>query len=226
MIGRFFFRGTLILVLMMINHLVLGQSGSVNNNPEYTITKKLLSIEDGLASHEVFCGVQDKAGFLWFGTRNGLNRYDGENCLLFTRQRNNLQDNKVVQLAKDDAGNLFIEYGSTGFQLTTNGKVDVMNAVTQEVKTLTAAFPNLPFKEQDVYWMSNDGTDQIDFLTAHPFRLWQYNAQKGFTLRYEMKDWDKPGATSTLDYRATGPFCMFGTGKTLLKIFNQSTQYL
>jgi len=217
----------IILVFVMAGSCVFGQAGSDRNNAaQYTITKRLLSTEDGLASHEVFCGLQDKTGFLWFGTRNGLNRYDGKNCLLFTRQRNNLQENKVVQLAKDDANNLFIEYGSTGFQLATNGKVDVMNAVTQEIKTLTAAFPNLPFKEPDVYWISNDGTDQIDFLTAHPFRLWQYNRQKGFSLRFEMKDWDDPGAASTLDYRATGRFCMFGTEKTLLKIFNQSRQYL
>src|SRR3978361_1807365 len=150
-----FFRSTLILALITTGNLMFGQSGSVNSNPDYTITKRLLSIEDGLASHEVFCGLQDRAGFLWFGTRNGLNRYDGKNCLLFTRQRNNLQDNKVVQLAQDDADNLFIEYGSTGFQLTTNDKVDVMNSVTREVKSLSAAFPGMPFKEQDVYWISN-----------------------------------------------------------------------
>lgn len=204
----------------------MGQSGSVNNHSDYTITKRLLSIEDGLASHEVFCGVQDKAGFMWFGTRNGLNRYDGKNCLLFTRQRNNLQDNKVVQLAKDDANNLFIEYGSTGFQLTTNGKVDVMNAVTREVKTLTAAFPNMPFKEQDVYWISNDGTDEINFLTAYPFRLWRYSSKIGFKLRYEMKDWNSKDTVPFADYRSTGPFCMFAKGKALLKIFNQATQYL
>src|SRR6187397_728251 len=157
MIRKHVFRCLLMLVLVIISHELWGQRDSINNNADYTITKRLLSIEDGLASHEVFCGVQDRAGFMWFGTRNGLNRYDGKNCLLFTRQRNNLQDNKVVQLAKDDVGNLFIEYGSTGFQLSTNGKVDVMNAVTQEIKTLTAAFPNMPFKEDDVYWISNDG---------------------------------------------------------------------
>jgi hypothetical protein len=86
---------------------------------------------------------QSRFSVVW--NLNGLNRYDGKNCLLFSRQRNNLQDNKVVQLAKDDADNLFIEYGSTCFQLTTNGKVDVMNAVTQELKTLSAAFPKMPF---------------------------------------------------------------------------------
>ena len=220
----FLFRCTLILVLSITSFIGFAQSSSLNNNSEYTITKRLLSIEDGLASHEVFCGVQDNAGFLWFGTHNGLNRYDGKNCLLFTRQRNNLQDNKVVQLAKDDASNLFIEYGSTGFQLSTIGKIDVMNAATQQVKTLTETFPKMPFKEQDVYWISNDGTDEINFLTAYPFRLWKYSAKNGFRFRYEIKDWSKQD--SLIDYRSSGPLCMFGKGKALLKLFNQSTQYL
>lgn len=214
------------LVLIITGPLVFAQSSSENNNAEFTITKRLISIEDGLASHEVFCGLQDKLGFLWFGTRNGLNRYDGKNCLLFTRQRNNLQENKVVQLAKDDASNLFIEYGSTGFQLTTNGKVDVMNAVTQEVKTLTAAFPNMPFKEQDVYWISNDGTDQVNFLTAYPFRLWKYSSKNGFKLRYEIEDWSRKDSIPFFDYRSTGPLSLFAKGKALIKSQNQLTQYL
>jgi two-component sensor histidine kinase/ligand-binding sensor domain-containing protein len=203
----------------------LAQNGSTANKQDYIINKRILSTEDGLASHEVFCGVQDGSGFLWFGTRNGLNRYDGINCLLFTRQRNNLQDNKVVQLAKDNANHLFIEYGSTGFQLTTNGKVDVMNSITQEVTTLSAAFPGMPFKEQDVYWIANDGTDQINFLTAYPFRLWKYSPARGFTLYYEMKDWNNISNSSLTDYRSSGPMCLFGQGKSLLKISNQSTQY-
>lgn len=221
------FRNMFTLVLMIISQLVFAQNKSGNSNTAYTVTKRLISIEDGLASHEVFCGLQDKAGFIWFGTRNGLNRYDGKNCLLFTRQRNHLQENKVVQLAKDDANNLFIEYGSTGFQLTTNGKVDVMNAATQEVKSLAATFPNLPFKEQDVYWVSNDGTDQVNFLTARPFRLWKYSSKYGFKLRYEIKDWTtNENVYPFIDYRRTGQLCLFAQGKALVKFFNQSTQYL
>ena len=226
MIVKTVFRCICIWLLLHGGYSLSGQTGSANNNAGYIINKRLLSIEDGLASHEVFCGLQDQAGFIWFGTRNGLNRYDGKNCLLFTRQRNNLQENKVVQLAKDDAGNLFIEYGSTGFQLTTNGKVDVMNTVAGEVKTLTTAFPNMPFKEQDVYWISNDGTNEVNFLTAYPFRLWKYNAKKGFTLRYEINDWNMQDSFPVNDHRSSGPLCMFGKGKALLKLSNQATQYL
>ncbi|GAB3933116.1 hypothetical protein GCM10028804_48610 [Larkinella terrae] len=183
-----------------------------------------MSIENGLASHEVFCGVQDTAGFLWFGTRNGLNRYDGKNCLLFTRQRHQLQDNKVVQLAKDDANHLFIEYGSTGFQLTTNGKVDVMDVTTHEIKTLTETFPNMPFKERDVYWIANDGSDELSFLTISPFRFWKYSSKTGFRLRYEMKGWNQSNVS--LDNRINWQLSTFGNGKALLKINNQAPQYL
>ncbi|OQP44225.1 hypothetical protein A4H97_33260 [Niastella yeongjuensis] len=220
-----FFPFSCILTLLLIHSFTVAAQ-KIPNNPSYIISKRFLSIEDGLASHEVFCGLQDNAGFMWFGTRNGLNRYDGENTLLFTRQRNNLQSNKAVQLAKDDAGNLFIEYGSNGFQLTTNGTVDVLNTVTQEVRTLTAAFPNLPFKERDVYWISNDGTNEVNFLTAWPFRLWKYSSKKGFTLRYEIKDWTPHDSLAVSQFRSTGTLCMFAKGKALLKLNNQLPQYL
>lgn len=203
---------------------VFGKSDSIRTSLEYTITKRLLSVENGFASHEVFCGVQDSSGFLWFGTRNGLNRFDGSKCLLFTRQRNGLQENKVVQLAVDDADHLFIQYGSAGFQLTTIGKVDVMDATTQRVKTLTAAFPNLPFKEKDVYWIANDGTGEISFLTASPFRYWRYSSKKGFRLMQEMKGWVRQD--SLLDYRTTGPVNTFLRGTAHLKLNNQQVQYV
>ncbi|MGM9511218.1 sensor histidine kinase [Larkinella sp. GY13] len=218
------FRGLLMLAFGITGHFVLAQGKFTPAPSDYTITKRLLSIENGLASHEVFCGLQDAAGFLWFGTRNGLNRYDGKDCLLFTRQRNKLQDNKVVQLAKDDANHLFIAYSSTGFQLTTNGKVDVMDATTQEVKTLKAVFPNLPFQEKDVYWIANDGTDEVSFLTAFPFRYWKYSSKRGFRLRYELKSWNQ--TQSAVNPRVTGPFCVFGNGSALLKLTNQDPQYL
>lgn len=218
--------GFLLRALLLVVSLIYIRTASAQNNSssDFVITKRLLSVENGLASHEVFCGLQDAAGFIWLGTRNGLNRYDGKNCLLFSRQRNQLQDNKVVRLAKDDANHLFIQYGSKGFQLTTNGKVDVMDATTHEAKTLTNAFPKLPFREEDVYWIANDGTDEVSFLTAFPFRLWKYSSKKGFRLRYEMSEWNQ--VRTQTDYRTSGPLCSFINGKALLKLNNQEKQYL
>ncbi|MCK9507343.1 MAG: ATP-binding protein [Pigmentiphaga sp.] len=48
-----------------------------------------ISIDKGLSSRIVYCIVQDKPGFLWFGTDNGLNRYDGYNFKVFKNNPNN-----------------------------------------------------------------------------------------------------------------------------------------
>ena len=42
-----------------------------------------ISIEDGLSQTSVYCIVQDKKGFMWFGTQDGLNRYDGYGFTLY-----------------------------------------------------------------------------------------------------------------------------------------------
>lgn len=34
-------------------------------------------VENGLSNNTVFCSAQDKDGFMWFGTKDGLNRFDG-----------------------------------------------------------------------------------------------------------------------------------------------------
>jgi len=44
---------------------------------------KHLQVEDGLSHNSVICMLQDSKGFLWFGTKDGLNRYDGYSFKLF-----------------------------------------------------------------------------------------------------------------------------------------------
>ena len=46
-----------------------------------------LDINSGLSQNNVLCVLQDSRGFMWFGTRDGLNRYDGYK---FTLYRNDL----------------------------------------------------------------------------------------------------------------------------------------
>ena len=68
-------------------------------------------IEDGLSHSNVICILQDSRGFVWFGTRHGLNKYDG---YAFTIYKNNIDDaqsisnDRIADMLEDEDGNIWI----------------------------------------------------------------------------------------------------------------------
>ncbi|MCU0391811.1 MAG: hypothetical protein MUE81_11895 [Thermoflexibacter sp.] len=70
-----------------------------------------LSVEQGLSNATVTCILQDKQGFMWFGTDDGLNRYDGYNFKVYRKDLNHdlsLPDNLIEDMIEDKEGNLWI----------------------------------------------------------------------------------------------------------------------
>lgn len=76
-----------------------------------------LTVDQGLIHNEVTCILQDRSGFLWFGTRGGLNRYDGYELRVFKNELgnpNSLMDNVVESLYEDSRGRIWIGTHSSG----------------------------------------------------------------------------------------------------------------
>ncbi len=70
-----------------------------------------LSTKNGLSSNLVQCLYQDAQGFVWIGTANGLNRYDGIGFKIFSRQTvqaQSLADNSINSICQDASGSLWI----------------------------------------------------------------------------------------------------------------------
>jgi serine phosphatase RsbU (regulator of sigma subunit)/ligand-binding sensor domain-containing protein len=70
-----------------------------------------ISIGQGLSNVNASVIIQDKFGFLWIGTEDGLNRYDGYEFKVYKNVPANsetLIDNAVWDIAEEDNGNLWI----------------------------------------------------------------------------------------------------------------------
>ena len=76
-----------------------------------------LDITDGLAQGMIFCMFQDSRGFMWFGTKEGLNRYDGYGFRTYGKRAGDttsLPDNYVMSITEDTRGRLWLGTISEG----------------------------------------------------------------------------------------------------------------
>ena len=76
-----------------------------------------LTIEDGLSQSSVFGIAQDRQGFMWFGTTDGLNRFDGYQFVSYRYQpglSGSLSNNRIYSIYVDREGVIWIGTGGNG----------------------------------------------------------------------------------------------------------------
>lgn len=81
------------------------------SSQEQTIRFGHVSLEEGLSHTGLSCVLQDSKGFLWFGTIDGLNRYDGYHCRVYRNEpgnANSLSHSYIRSLCEDRKGTLWI----------------------------------------------------------------------------------------------------------------------
>jgi ligand-binding sensor domain-containing protein len=70
---------------------------------------KTITVEDGLSDKRVTCFFKDSKGYMWIGTRNGLNRYDGHSFKIFRPAQVNSISNEVINdIAEDSDGRIWV----------------------------------------------------------------------------------------------------------------------
>lgn len=86
-----------------------------------------LGVENGLSQVSVLNIFQDSDGYIWFGTRNGANRYDGYEFKIYQNEVNNpasISDNYIRRINEDRNKNIWIG--------TSNG-VNCIDYKTQQI---------------------------------------------------------------------------------------------
>lgn len=77
-----------------------------------------ITIQDKLSHNTVRCLLQDRAGYIWIGTQNGLNKYDGYTFEVFrTDPETGFIGNSITALLEDGDGNLWIGTAREGVNL-------------------------------------------------------------------------------------------------------------
>ncbi len=70
-----------------------------------------VTVKEGLSQSSVLSIYQDHLGFMWFGTRDGLNQYDGYNFKVFRNQvgdSTSIAGNIIKDIKEDEIGNIWI----------------------------------------------------------------------------------------------------------------------
>ncbi len=134
-----------------------------------------LTTANGLSSNRTTTVIQDRQGFYWIGTLDGLNRLDGTSCKVFQhveQDSTSLSDNNCISLLEDDNGDIWIATLMGLNHYRKDGKFDRF-------------FFNNPrenFEKTNWIWgMTKDSSGNIWVTTRG---LWQYNI---YTKRW--KEW-------------------------------------
>src|SRR6187455_3376039 len=79
-----------------------------------------ISVADGLSQSSVYDIVQDKKGFMWIATQDGLNRYDGTNFQVYRDEpfdTNSISSNSTSSLLCDSRGRIWAGTANHGLNL-------------------------------------------------------------------------------------------------------------
>jgi signal transduction histidine kinase/ligand-binding sensor domain-containing protein/CheY-like chemotaxis protein len=95
-----------------LSALLLIMFGLVSSNAQKTTFEfETLTTDDGLSSNQATCIFKDSRGFMWFGTRNGLNRYNAYDFVVWKHipgDSSTIPDNHITDIVEDEYGRVWI----------------------------------------------------------------------------------------------------------------------
>jgi signal transduction histidine kinase/ligand-binding sensor domain-containing protein/DNA-binding response OmpR family regulator len=115
---------------------------------------------EGLSQGNVTCIMQDSRGFMWFGTRDGLNRYDGYEFIAYKNEPGNANTpshNMITCLIEDKKGNIWIGTGGGGLDFFDPGTEQFTHFPESEGGLVADYINSLFLDSRDKLWIGTEG---------------------------------------------------------------------
>ena len=144
----------------------------VSYSQQETYIFKNFTAKDGLSQHDINCITQDNEGFLWFGTNDGLNKFDGYRFNVFKPINGNdatLSGRIVQDIQTDSFGNLWIA--------TLDGGLNRYNAKTERFKSFNTVIPQMGGYANRIT-ISQDGVLWVQFRSKICYAVIKENADE------------------------------------------------
>ncbi|HSP86933.1 MAG TPA: two-component regulator propeller domain-containing protein [Ignavibacteriaceae bacterium] len=152
---------------------------------------KHLTINDGLSQNAVFAILQDSKGLMWFGTSDGLNRYDGYSFSIFNHNpfdSTTISSNDISVLFEDSRGLIWIGTNDAGISIfnSHNSSFKRVSLSSGEEVNITSEVTFIVEDKDSNIWIGTEGDGLFKVSVANGTHqtnsiklLENYNAESG-----------------------------------------------
>ena len=132
-------------------------------------------MEEGISHRNVQCVQQDEQGYIWIGTKYGLNRFDGYQFSWYSSENKPFQSGEINHILKDGKGIFWLIYtgAHNDFQVQS---IDIFNPFTETVSTFEDYFEGeVDFAASDLKAFCQ-GKDGMLFLLTKDHRFVRFDS--------------------------------------------------
>ncbi len=151
-------------------------------NTAYNFYFKKFQVENGLSENTVTCLMQDNKGFLWIGTKDGLNKFDGTNFKIYRKNTNplSLGNNFIKDIAETGNNTMYIA--------TDNGLyiMDCINETFERIEKKLNIEDNIITSVTSIIIDNNNNV----WITTMNQGVYLFNPEKIELLRVKLKNYD------------------------------------
>jgi len=148
-----------------------------------------LTLEDGLSQGSIFDIFQDRQGFMWFSTQDGLNRWDGIEFKVYTHQpfdSTTLSETWLSRIAEDEEGFLWVGTNSAGlnrFDPVREVATHFRHSPTDSTSLSSDGINDVLVAKDGTIWVATDkGLDRLDPDHGFAARRYSHNPDDSTTI--------------------------------------------